>query len=325
MKNATDPEVTGMNTEAAANDLTQLSSREQLSALMDGALPEDQTRFLLRRLRHDATLAESWERWRIAGEVMRGLAPARRMPADFAGRVSAALHGDAVAAPRAAVARRPAWLRWGGGLGAAAALGMVALFTHQPAPVATDAALPTVVAASTDASPGPAAPLPAAATQAPSMPAQAEQALTAATAVAVASRPARRRAAPARAAVPMPAVADADAAPVRTVLAAADAPAAGKPARALPLPAQSEIITRPWPRSVLPHYGADAGLTVGFGQQHGGGMAAYNPFPASSLGRLAPSLEALIAEREAARAAAGEGANAADAGEADAAPAPAQP
>ena len=89
-----------------------------------------------------------------------------------------------------------------------------------------------------------------------SLAAQAEQALTAATAVAVASRPARRRAA-----VPMPAVADVDAAPARTVLAAADAPAAGKPARALPLPAQSEIITRPWPRSVLPHYGADAGLT----------------------------------------------------------------
>ena len=60
-----------------SNDLTQLSSREQLSALMDGALPEDQTRFLLRRLQHDAELAGSWDRWRTAGEVMRGLAPAR--------------------------------------------------------------------------------------------------------------------------------------------------------------------------------------------------------------------------------------------------------
>ena len=62
------------NTESATNDLTQLSSREQLSALMDGALPPDQTRFLLRRLQHDAPLAESWERWRLAGETMRGLA-----------------------------------------------------------------------------------------------------------------------------------------------------------------------------------------------------------------------------------------------------------
>ncbi|MBS0231787.1 MAG: hypothetical protein JSS52_11600, partial [Proteobacteria bacterium] len=42
------------DTDRHCNDLTQLCSREQLSALMDGALPEDQTRFLLRRLQHDA-------------------------------------------------------------------------------------------------------------------------------------------------------------------------------------------------------------------------------------------------------------------------------
>ena len=48
--------MTPMNTDTDRHciDLTQLSSREQLSALMDGALPADQTRFLLRRLRHDA-------------------------------------------------------------------------------------------------------------------------------------------------------------------------------------------------------------------------------------------------------------------------------
>ena len=44
---------TDMNTDHAANDLTQLSSREQLSALMDSALPADETRFLLRRLQHE--------------------------------------------------------------------------------------------------------------------------------------------------------------------------------------------------------------------------------------------------------------------------------
>ena len=75
---------TDADTDLHSNDLTQLSSREQLSALMDSALPADQTRFLLRRLRHDATLAECWERWRITGEVMRGLAPAQRLPSDFA-------------------------------------------------------------------------------------------------------------------------------------------------------------------------------------------------------------------------------------------------
>ena len=104
-----------MNTESAANDLTQLSSREQLSALMDGALPPDQTRFLLRRLQHDAPLAESWERWRLAGETMRGLAPAQRLPADFALRVGAALRGEDAPAMRSGGKRMPTWLRWGGG------------------------------------------------------------------------------------------------------------------------------------------------------------------------------------------------------------------
>ena len=87
----------GINEEMAmdATDLTQLSSREQLSALMDGALPADQTRFLLRRLQHDDSLAECWERWRLSAEVMRGLAPAQRLPADFASRVSASLRGEA--------------------------------------------------------------------------------------------------------------------------------------------------------------------------------------------------------------------------------------
>ncbi|WP_275672725.1 sigma-E factor negative regulatory protein, partial [Thermomonas flagellata] len=91
-----------------SSDLTRLSSREQLSALMDGALPRDATRFLLRRLQHDAELAACWERWRIAGEALRGSAPGHRLPPDFAARVAAAVQG----APRpAAVRRRPGW-RW---------------------------------------------------------------------------------------------------------------------------------------------------------------------------------------------------------------------
>ena len=86
----------GTNREIAmdATDLTQLSSREQLSALMDGALPADETRFLLRRLQHDDSLAECWQRWRLSAEVMRGLAPTQRLPSDFASRVAASLRGD---------------------------------------------------------------------------------------------------------------------------------------------------------------------------------------------------------------------------------------
>ena len=147
--NATDTEAAGMNPEAVANDLTQLSSREQLSALMDGALPADQTRFLLRRLQHDAPLAECWQRWRLAGEVMRGLAPAQRLPADFALRVGAALHAGAAttAPPQAGRGQASGWLRWGGGAAAlAASLAVVALMARQPLPEAPAVAQPVPLA-----------------------------------------------------------------------------------------------------------------------------------------------------------------------------------
>ena len=145
---------TDMNTDHAANDLTQLSSREQLSALMDSALPADQTRFLLRRLRHDEALAGCWERWRIAGETLRGLAPAQRLPADFAARVAAALHeAPQVAMPAARNAGAPSWVRWGVGGAMAASLAMVALMAGQ-APDATPAgaSIPARVVAGEDLS-----------------------------------------------------------------------------------------------------------------------------------------------------------------------------
>ena len=183
-----------MNTESATNDLTQLSSREQLSALMDGALPPDQTRFLLRRLQHDAPLAESWERWRLAGETMRGLAPAQRLPADFALRVGAALRGEDAPAMRSGGKRMPTWLRWGGGAAMAASLAVVALIARQPDIEAPSASTPVQLAAS----PVPAveAPVvPAPATQAPQGAGDAVQPLIAATAVVASVRPQRDRAA----------------------------------------------------------------------------------------------------------------------------------
>ena len=282
--NQTDPNVMTMNTETAANDLTQLSSREQLSALMDGALPPDQTRFLLRRLQHDASLAECWERWRLSAEVMRGLAPAQRLPADFASRVSAALHGDdvdVVVAQQAGSKRTPAWLRWGGGAAMAASL-VVALMTRQP--VAEAPAAPASVQLASASAPAleiPATPVP----QAPSAPdtGNAAQALATAGAIAAVSttRPARGRGieqtrtptrvqavTPRDVAVAQIAATDAGLLPTHTAI-------------------QPDIVTRPWPRSVLPQY-ASGGLNVGFGD-HARGAAAYNPFqPQAGIGSLPP-------------------------------------
>lgn len=277
-----------MNTESAANDLTQLSSREQLSALMDGALPPDQTRFLLRRLQHDAPLAECWERWRLTGEVMRGLAPAQRLPADFAARVGAALYGEVAATPQAGVARTPAWLRWGGGVAMAASLAVVALMARQPA-VDTPAAADSVQLASAAAPVSEAPDNPAPATQDPAGAGSATQVLVAATAVAATARPQRNRTSeqPRTTARMQPAV-------VRDR--AADAQIAV--ASDLPIP-QPDIVTRPWPRSVLPQY-ASGGLAVGFGE-HGRGATSYNPFQSQAgIGSMSP-VTANSADGEAAR------------------------
>lgn len=242
-----------------ANDLTQLSSREQLSALMDGALPEDQTRFLLRRLQHDAELAGSWERWRIASDVMRGLAPAHRLPADFATRVSTALHGESDAAPQAGTSHRPAWLRWGGGAAMAAALAVVALMAR---PQLESDKAPTAAAPVQLAATSPALPEKAPAPQ-PSTPlADAPEMLAAA--VAVAARPVRR-------ASNRPATGRE---PTATPVLVAERITA--PAAELPAIVPSEIVTRPWPRSILPQYSGNSGLTVGFGEHLP--RAADNPF-----------------------------------------------
>ena len=280
--NANDTEAAGMNPDIVANDLTQLSSREQLSALMDGALPADQTRFLLRRLQHDAPLAGCWERWRLTGEVMRGLAPAQRLPADFALRVSAALHGDVVAAPVSRSARTPAWLRWGGGAAMAASLAVVALMARQPGGELPSAAaeVASVAAAATQLPAGALAEVPS-----PAGAGAAVQAGAEASAVAVAStRPQRNRDAVQRRAPTRAQVAPVRAsAPDTQVAAAANGSMLGN-GSTIPQP---DIVTRPWPRSVLPQY-ASHGLAVGFGD-HANGAGAYNPFQAQAgLGRVPP-------------------------------------
>ena len=280
--NANDTEAAGMNPDTVANDLTQLSSREQLSALMDGALPADQTRFLLRRLQHDASLAGSWERWRLTGEVMRGLAPAQRLPADFASRVSAALHGDVVAAPVSRSARAPSWLRWGGGAAMAATLAVVALMARQSAGEAPSAAAQVASVAV------PVTQLPTGAL--PEVPSPADagaavQTVAAAGAVAVAStRPLRNRDAAQRRAPARAQVAPVTAPALDTQVAAAAGSSMLGNGSTIPQP---DIVTRPWPRSVLPQY-ASHGLAVGFGD-HARGASTYNPFQAQAgIGRLPP-------------------------------------
>ena len=271
---------TDMNTDHAANDLTQLSSREQLSALMDSALPADQTRFLLRRLRHDDALAGCWERWRIAGETLRGLAPAQRLPADFAARVAAALHDAPPAAmPAARNATAPSWVRWGVGGAMAASLAMVALMAGQAPDAALDGASnPARVVAAQVADPAP-APMPAP-DRGASGEGAAQQALAAATAVAAVARPLRESRRPVDAGARQ--TARPDAAAVPALVAEVAAPA-------------TELVAKPWPRTILPQY-ANEGLAVGFGDAPRALLSEGNPFAAPPALAGLPAPHAALAE-----------------------------
>ena len=102
--------------------------KQQLSALMDGELEREPSRFLLKRLQDDAELSACWQRWHVAGECLRGQggAPLRR---DFAERIAQALQADA--APRRQLGGTV--LKWAGGFAVAASVALAALLAVNPA------------------------------------------------------------------------------------------------------------------------------------------------------------------------------------------------
>lgn len=104
------------------------TANEQLSALMDGELPRDEVRFLLRGLDGDAGLARRWSRYHIARAVLqRQYVPAATGDDRFAAAVMSRLEP-------APVRRRAARIgRWAGGGAIAAAVAVVALMATRPA------------------------------------------------------------------------------------------------------------------------------------------------------------------------------------------------
>jgi negative regulator of sigma E activity len=142
--------------DANARDLL----REQLSAMMDGELSPDETRFLLRRMQHDDALADSWAHWQYYGDAMRGEC-ARALPADFSKRVGRAIADDiaqsaaqAEAASRTSLGRLPL-VRWGGGAALAASVALAAFLAGRmptTAPSSTPSVPPPVATTSGTAS-----------------------------------------------------------------------------------------------------------------------------------------------------------------------------
>lgn len=99
---------------------------EQMSALMDGELERDQTRFLLKRMGDDADLPVRWARYHVARQTLRRQEVV--LVAGFSDRVMAAIEME----PATFARPRHSWLRWGAGGAIAASVAVAALVLVQP-------------------------------------------------------------------------------------------------------------------------------------------------------------------------------------------------
>ncbi len=271
-------------------DKIDLHYQQQLSAWMDGDLPSDEARFLLRRLQHDAELTGRLERWQLCGDALRGNAQAPA-PAGFAERVAAAVEVEpstAVATPRHADRPRRSLRVWGGGALAASVAAIALFMVRQQVPEET--------------------PVPAVASQSPALAGNAEPALPAAPAaaltaasVAVAAAPRRQAASPQRrsatraqqaasrsvasARLPERAVATAAVAvPVVHALAGASSVATSQrdPFSSVQI---NSPAARPWPRAVLPQYpSSSGGFNAGFSSDRA--VQSFYPFEPRVTERL---------------------------------------
>ena len=272
----------GMND--TAPDKFELHYRQQLSALVDGALAADEARFMLRRLEHDAELSSCQERWQLLGDVMRGQACAPA-PLDFTARVHAAISADAaehgpvtIAAPVKATARS-GWRRWGGGAALAASVAAVALFMAREQLPDTAAPAPVIASAAEVKLPAPAT--------APAAPVTADAgdiAALVAAAPAVAAAAARRqdgnarRGSATRTQQAARAGASRNAEPQRAIAAAPMLPTT--PAlRQDPFANGAAVLhARPWPRSSMAPGLSQGTLNASFPTQESAGSATFYPF-----------------------------------------------
>ena len=285
---------TSVSRDSSARD----AHREQLSAMMDGVLSADEAKFLLRRMEHDDALADCWERWQFLGDTMRGQA-GRALPADFSRRVGRAIadgladeigHQPPLVVAAHGNARGPL-LRWGGGAALAASVALAALIGTRLSSVPEDrttAVTPTASAAV----PTPTlpesfvqmpTPIPAVAgvSAQPTTPSTAESLLaqsgTAVVLATVAGISDRRRSHPR-----IMARAEAIAISAASTKAAADAQIAAISRASKPVsvatqgsavPAQADIMPKPWPRALVPGAAATGEVTAGFE-----GSPAFQPF-----------------------------------------------
>lgn len=101
--------------------------REQLSALMDGELSAEETRFLMRRLEHDQTLVSGWSSFHLARQALRRQEIVLIGP-NFADGVLARMEDSELPVSR----RSGSILRWASGGAIAASVAVAALVLSGP-------------------------------------------------------------------------------------------------------------------------------------------------------------------------------------------------
>jgi negative regulator of sigma E activity len=110
--------------------------REQVSAFLDGELPNSETELLLKRLTRDGDLRESFGRYALIGEAIRGNSRGL-VTKNFAGRVNLAIDGEPVTASgQVRESRAPRWWRPFAGVAVAAGVAAVAVLALQQRAVA---------------------------------------------------------------------------------------------------------------------------------------------------------------------------------------------
>lgn len=106
--------------------------KEQISALVDDALPQQERSLLLARMVSDPTLRKTWSRYTLIQDALRNHLPERVDPG-LSQRVMAAL--DAEAGHDRSAAARPrfaGWVRPLAGLAVAASVAVLAVVMFQP-------------------------------------------------------------------------------------------------------------------------------------------------------------------------------------------------
>jgi sigma-E factor negative regulatory protein RseA len=117
--------------------------REQISAFLDGELPSAESELLLRRMLRDAQLRDSFGRYALIGEAMRGM-KTMSLTRDLTGAINGAIDGE----PSKTAGKAPAdpggrwWLRLAGAA-VAAGVAIVAVVALQQRTIAPQMAVLT--------------------------------------------------------------------------------------------------------------------------------------------------------------------------------------